>query len=121
MGKGFTLYDSGTVAAGAVITSPTVDLKEVDDLLVIIANASGANTRAFTMAVLANDGTTLATLAVRTVAISSTETIHIGPCAVATGITAGFACPLPEKVIFSLAAAGASNGRVTIFGRYRVT
>jgi hypothetical protein len=98
-----------------------IDLKEVDDLLVIIANASGASTRAFTMAVLANDGTTLATLAVRTVAISSTETIHIGPCAVATGITAGFACPLPEKVIFSLAAAGASNGRVTIFGRYRVT
>src|SRR3954465_750202 len=109
MRLGTQLSDSGLVAAGAIINTVVLDVRTITDLLVIVTNSDGAATRALTMTIYTADGNTaLATLAVRTVAISATETIHIGPCAVATGITAVSCLPLPCKVKLTLAAAGSS-------------
>lgn len=116
---GYTLYDSGTVASGAVITSSTIDATLASELLIIVNNASGANTRALTMDILTEDGlTTLkSALALRTVGTSATELLVVANAALATVVTAVIAMPIPPKFVISLAAAGSSNGRVTIFGR----
>lgn len=117
--SGYTVYDSGVVASGAIITSPTLDTSMAKELLIVVINSSGTNTRALTLDILTEDGVTTlkSALALRTVGTSATELIVIANAAVATVVTAVIAMPIPPKLVLGLAAAGSSNGRLTIFGR----
>lgn len=112
------IYDSGTVAAGAVIASGALSVSQFSTLLIVAKNEDGG-TRALTMDVLLDDASTVLKndLAVRTVAATSEELIVIGNSAIATTVAAVVAMPLPTHVSFSIAAAGTSNARLTIFGR----
>lgn len=117
--KGRVLYDSGAVGAGAAINSGVLDLTGVEDLLIVADNAAGAATRALTADVYLDDGVTaiVSALALRTVAIGAKELVTIGAGAIATGLTAAFSLPLPTKMKITLAAGGAANGRLTVYGR----
>jgi hypothetical protein len=108
------LHDAvGTTAAN---TTLMLNLEPIDDLLVVVTNGD-AGTRALTMQIYDKSGTVLLnTLAIRTVGAGATETLHIGPGALATGITAAIAVPLPMKAKLSLAA-GTTSSRLTVIGR----
>lgn len=118
MARGIQIYDSGVVASGAIIATPIFDTTPYERLLVVVSNSSGASTRALTALVHALDATTgapfsLITIALATVGTSTTSALHVGPCSTTTNGD----IPLPALLKFSLAAAGSSNGRLTIFGR----
>lgn len=108
------LHDaSGTTAAN---TTSMLNLEPLDDLMVVVTNGD-AGTRALTMDIYEKTGkTVLKTLAVRTVLAGATEVIHIGPGAVATGITAAISMPLPIKAKLSLAS-GTTSSRLSVFAR----
>lgn len=117
MARGTQIIDM-SVAAGAVLTTSLLDLSGFDDLLIVVNNAAPATTRALTLQIYDPTGKTLLhTVTVRTVAAAATESIHIGPSAVATGITAAIAMPLPVKAKLNLAAGGADVARLTVIGR----
>jgi hypothetical protein len=115
------LYDSGTVAAGAALSSGVLDLSKIETLFVVIFNGDAAG-RTLQSTIFLEDGTTQiqAATTIRAVAAgpSTTELLGIGPNVVATGITAvvGYAV-LPTRLQLSITAAGTSNCRMTIYGR----
>lgn len=114
-------WDSGLVAAGAAIASPIFDASDVEGLTIVADNSAGAATRNVTLETILGDGTVIDTLTLRTVAIAGKERGGVGPqSGGALGTPAlNFALPitLPTKVRVNLAAGGAANGRLTIFGR----
>jgi hypothetical protein len=114
MGRATEIHDaSGTTGVNA---TAVLDLHGFEDLLLVVTNGD-AGTRALTMPIYEKTGTTvIGTVAVRTVAAGATEFIHIGPRAVATGITAAIAMPLPKKAKLSLAG-GTTSSRLTVMGR----
>ncbi len=112
-------WDSGVVAAGTAVPSPIFDVTDVGGLTVIADNSAGAATRDVTLELMRGDGTTIDTVTLRTVAIGAKERGGVGPQSGALGTPAlNFAYPitLPTKVRLNLAAGGAANGRLTIFG-----
>lgn len=115
---GCTLYDT-SVAAGGALATGVLDTSPFSSLLLICTNSSGAATRALTMDIVADDGSTVLDndIAIRTVATSATEKVVISNSAIATGVTAVFAFPPPVKCSFAIAANGAAAVRLTIIGR----
>jgi hypothetical protein len=120
--KGLVVWDSGSIAAGAVIDSPLLDITGVNTLY-IVANNGSAATRNLTLDAFLDDGTTSidAGLVIRTVASGPVvERGTIGKYATAVGTPAlqfNYPIALPSKVKLHLVAGGAGAGRVTIFGR----
>jgi hypothetical protein len=113
MARGIVVFDSGVIAAGAIIATPVLDVAPYERLLLVATNSSGASTRALTYNLYLDDGSTavLTAGAIATVGTSSSTAYHIGPC------STSFDLMLPAAIKFTLAAAGSSNGRLTIFGR----
>lgn len=113
-------WDSGVVAAGAAIASPIFDLTDVKGLYVVADNSAGAATRNVTLETMLGDGTVIDTVTLRTVAIAAKERGVVGPqSGGALGTPAlNFAYPitLPTKGRLNLAAGGAANGRLTVYG-----
>lgn len=120
--KGLVVWDSGSVAAGAVIDSPLLDITGIQSLYVVVNNASAA-TRNLTLDAFLDDGTTSidAGLVLRTVATGPVvERGALGAGAVAVGTPAlnfNYPVALPSKVKLHLVSGGAASGRVTVFGR----
>ncbi len=115
-------WDSGVVAAGAVIHSPVFSTRDLEFGIYAIVINSSAATRNLTMDSLLSDGTAVDSgLVIRTVATGPvTERGVIGGMNAALGTPALiFAYPiiLPTLVQFHLVAGGAANGRVVLFGR----
>jgi hypothetical protein len=117
--KGKVLYDSGTVAAGAVINSPVLDLTGIESVSVIAANATGGSARSLSMTVYLDDGTTqIASFGVATVNGNDTAKITVAPDVTQFGPSVtSFSMVVPTKAKFALAAAGAADARVTVIGR----
>lgn len=116
-------WDSGVVAAGAVIDSPIFEVSDVDGLFIIADNSAGAATRNVTMDSYLGDGATIidTALALRTVAAGAKERGEIsvnGAGGLGTpALNFAFPITLPTKVRFHLVAGGAANGRLTVFGK----
>lgn len=113
-------WDSGVVAGGVAIASPIFDLTGVGGLTVVADNSAGAAIRDVTLEIMRGDGTVVDTVTLRTVAIAAKERGVVGPqSGGALGTPAlNFAYPitLPTKARVNLAAGGAANGRLTVFG-----
>jgi hypothetical protein len=123
--RGAVLFDSGAVAAGAVIDTGILDLTEVGDLFFVAYNAATGLARNLTMDSYLDDGTTaidtghvLRQVAVGAVTERGTVGVH-APSAVSTAPALTFSRPgpLPPKAEFHLVAAGAAAARLTIFRR----
>lgn len=113
-------YESGVVAAGAVITSPVMDLSNSDEVKILADNSAGGSDRTLKIQYLGPDGTTVlfetditVTAATRKAAIVSAKGGMVP--ALPTGVTV---LPLsPGRMQFQLAAAGAANGSLGVYGR----
>jgi hypothetical protein len=122
-GLGHVLFDSGVVAAGAVIDTPVLDVAQSDGLYVVADNAAGAATRNVTMDTYLDDGATAIDSAfiLRTVAAGAKERGTVGALnsgALGTpALTFAFPCVMPSKVKLHFSAGGAANGRLTVFRR----
>lgn len=108
--KGFELYDSGSVAAGAAIDSGVLDTSNATILTVYVSKGD-TTSRVPTVTFYRSDGTT-----------SIGSVAHAGCAATACqynyGITAAggtvsIGMSLPPKLRFALASGGAVAGRVT--------
>lgn len=115
--KGKLVYDSGLVAAGAVINSGVIDVSGADQLLVLVIN-SGAAGRVISVSAYDDAGSVLLdTPYAPTVTAATTARYAFGNGVVATGLTGAMSIPLPNKMSFSLAAGGAGNGRIVVWAR----
>src|SRR6266542_3133186 len=107
-------WDSGTVAAGAVIDSPVFDTRELSQGLFIIAVNSGAATRNITLDSILGAGTVVDSgLVIRTVVAGATERGTIGPQNAALGtpvLIFAYPITLPTKIQLHLVAGGAAGG-----------
>ena len=108
------------VAAGAAIASPIFDASDVEGLT-IVANNAGAVARNITLEVIRGDETVIDTVpTLYAVPAAQSGRGVVGPqSGGALGTPAlNFALPitLPTKVRVNLAAGGAANGRLTVFG-----
>ncbi len=119
LGYGRVVYDSGSVASGAVITSGVLDLRPYQAVRITVLNSSGTNTRALTMQEYAEDLTTALPAAATPQAIGTVGTsAHVNYCLASTpNLTSAVSNGVPIAAVFSLAAAGTSAGRVIITGR----
>ncbi len=116
--RGMVLYDSGVVAAGALIETPVLDLTVVEALLVVVLNG-GAVARNVGFTSYLEDGATViwSTSALRAVLAGATESIVIGSYGAASQVTLVQTSPVRVREKWTLAAGGAGNGRLTLFGR----
>lgn len=108
------VYDSGNVAAGAVINSGVLDMRKFTQATIVCTNADAA-LRALTFSTYApGSSTVIGTISIGSVAGTSTQIATVGG-----GWSSGMSgyAGLPGFVSFTMAAAGASNGRVMIWGR----
>jgi hypothetical protein len=106
------LYDSGDVAAGALINSGDLDTSNVSEVTVVCLNAHTA-LRVLTINFKTADGNAIY-FPTGNCALSARTAFAIAP---GTPSTAGFGYGVPAKMSFSLAALGAANGRVWVYGR----
>lgn len=110
-------YDSGSVAAGAAIDSTVIKTNAPDVITCYVTNADGAATRAFTVTMYADDGTTLVgTPTAVTAAISSKAPVTISPSATANGGASAISAKPTRRMRFQLAAAGSAAGRILCIG-----
>ena len=114
-------YESGQVAAGALITSNVVNTAVLENVTVIADNSAGGSARTLTCNILAKDKATV---------MYSPATVSVGIAGrggyvFTTDVTAGTA-PAGFTVLqlapgqylqCNLAAAGAANGQLAIYGR----
>ena len=110
------LWDSGTVAAGALITSPVLDLRRFGQVIIWTFNADAA-TRALGVAPYLTRETAFGG---NMVSPGNAGTNAWQMCPIGGGYTtgmSGYSGAPPPFAVFSLAAAGASNGRMIICGR----
>jgi hypothetical protein len=117
--KGMILYNSGTVAAGAVISSPTLDVSGIREITCWINNTAGAVARITNVKVYADDGTTLLFAAqARSIAAAASEWLVLGTGAVGNGSAViPFPITIPRYVAFNIPAAGAAACSLMCWGR----
>lgn len=108
------LYDSGVVAAGAIITSPDVDTSQFSEISIVCLNSHSA-LRVLTVSFKAEDGTLMHAPTGNCALTART------PFAVGHGATGTTTIPysVPAKLSLSLAALGAADGRIWMYGRKR--
>jgi hypothetical protein len=116
--KGLVVYDSGVVAAGAVIDTDVLNLVAVEQLLFIVDNA-GAAARNLNETMYLEDSVTalLGPSLLRTVVAGAKESGIYGPGALATGSTFAVSRIPPPRARYQLVAGGAAAARLTIIGR----
>jgi hypothetical protein len=112
-----TVYDSGNVAAGALIQPAALDVSRLATVIVRADNLAGVAARNLTMTLLEEDGLTVVeALPVQVVALGTRSLFAFGPAVTATGLTAAWSLLAP-KLSLSLAAGGAQVGRLIVVGR----
>lgn len=114
--KSIELWDSGVVAAGAVIASPVVNTAGCSTVTVTGLN-SGAVARALSWTAYRGDGTTVIQSGSANVNAGVAGDLNIAPVVGAGLNGAGHARTIPNRMSFQLAAGGAGNGRVTAICR----
>jgi hypothetical protein len=120
--KGKILWDSGVVAAGAIISAcPILDTTGIEHITVFVINAGGAATRTLRLWQYLADGVTAfgSSLATRIVATGASEWVVFGPGASTPAGTQVYGYPMvvPPFLKFQLDAGGAVDGRIVIYGR----
>jgi len=123
------LYDSGLVAAGALIDSSTtfptgIDTSRMSQVSIIFINNDAGVTRAYQVQMLDANGAAIYPAALGNtgvVAISSLVNFVIAVGAASVGFiaaqTAVWPVPPAPRMRVALTAAGSSTGRVVVWGR----
>lgn len=111
---GFT-WDSGSVAAGAAIASPVLDLRDVRELLVVVDNTAGTTFRNLTLVSYLDNGTTqIDSLLLRRVAFGAAATgSSYAPGAVRGTVGTGVAIGTPGSHILYDATSAANAALAT--------
>lgn len=110
------LYDSGDVAAGAIITSPDIDTSAFETVAIYIRNADGAATRAVTVASKASGQAVAGPSFTCPTNSFSLWSIGVG-ATTNTGVAAASSMPPAPTTQVTLAAAGSSIGRIIVYAR----
>lgn len=108
--KGFEIYDSGSVAAGAAIDSGVLDTSNATILTVYVSKGD-ATSRVPTVTFYRADGTTSIGSVAHAGCAATSCTYAYG--LLAQNTTASLGIALPPKLRFALASGGAVAGRVT--------
>ena len=114
-------YEALNVAAGAIITSPVLDVTGCDDVEIFADNSAGGSTRTLTVSFYASDGTTvLWTPPAASLTTGLRWAFNIGRYSSAqTATTSSTVVPhMPSpKIGAVLSAAGAAAGSLAIYCR----
>jgi len=112
------LWDSGIVAGGAVITSPVLDIGDVNTILMLADNTAGGAGRNTNLQMFLDDGVTAIALPTANFTVNAglRAVLALGPSVSAANLSGAWTIVLSRKIQVSLAAGGAANGRLTLFG-----
>lgn len=113
---GKVIYDSGDVAAGAVINSPVLDLSACSSLRVRVKNLDAAAARSLNFNEYLSDLTTSISGLTTVVSVIANSIPSFGFAAVSS-VTASAVAGVPVAASFQLAAGGTAVGRIVIICR----
>lgn len=117
--RSVVIYDSGDVAAGAVINSPNLDLSTYANLIIYCRNADGVATRALTMAAWSavTGGQNFGSPSFTCGTGSFNTGVWYPGAITGTGVVFAVPAPLPPMLQITLAAGGSSVGRVIVMAK----
>lgn len=118
--RGRVIYDSGSVLADAVITTPVLDLRDVQAIRLDLRNSNLTNTRSVSLAPYAEDLATEIGGAFTVLALAANTRAWLGWSDLSAATSSFVSGCVPPGLVVSMAAAGAgtpATARIIVTGR----